>query len=1027
VKPIYSNLRCVAVLALLAAATPASAQERPYIDPLLRPLLERGVQAEIARTPQLGLDVPRADQPLGGALPLDRATPASPARVGTFVRLRDGRGLDELRAAGAEIGTVLGDIVTARIPVEALERLTDARGITMIEAARIVTVQHDSSMRAIRADVVRRLEGANWTGATGRDAIVAIYDTGLDLLHLDFRDGAGATRVIGLWDQTAGTGPAPAGRGYGRYCSPADIAATIAGTAAACPQLDFHGHGTHVAGSAAGNGAAAAEPNRYAGVAPEAQLLIVKGGNGSFSEDRIVDGIAWARDAARAAGRPGVINLSLGGQFGPHDGSRLYERAIDDLSGPGFVVVVSAGNSGANMNLTPAPNTNPPLIHARGLATPGFTTQFAINISPYTPAGDPCNGNFALISLWHDAATRLSVTVVRPNGTQATAEHGDAINDIAPTGQIYIDNARDGVNPENNEYDILIQIAGCGGAGVPAAGDWQIRVTAGPMASGRPYDMWMHTQAMGLDGLVTGTIGFDNRFIVGSPGNAARAVTVGAFVTKVCWFAIVAGGCEGGRVGYLNREQIGDIARFSSPGPTRDGRMKPEITAPGIAIMSSRSADAQVPSNRTDPGGRHWVLEGTSMAAPHVTGAIALFLEQRPDLTPEDVKEIFARTSIQDAFTSRSYGLAAWGGVPSDWWGYGKLNVQDGLLSLAPDVPVVTLRVTPARDTLPQGATVRLIADARGAQNQALFTRVTWVSSNPAVATVDATGLVRAVQPGNAYIIATAGTLADSALITVTPPATLTITSASAAPDTVVLAPRGTRLPLLALRLEASPGEPIQVLTLSFDVTGQDPGARLLLFRDRDGAGTINAGDPIVGIATAPLAGTTQRVRIQPDTLRVRSGEPVHLVLAVEVSGAAPNLTPFRATLVPGETRTLGLRSGAVDRLTVPGGPVTSAPATTTLLGPGQLFSMSENPVRGAQLVFNFREAPTTAAVYTLAGARVVDLVRLVDGTRVLWNLRNDAGTRVAPGVYLLVFEVAGETFRERLFILTPAAAPGQE
>jgi hypothetical protein len=146
------------------------------------------------------------------------------------------------------------------------------------------------------------------------------------------------------------------------------------------------------------------------------------------------------------------------------------------------------------------------------------------------------------------------------------------------------------------------------------------------------------------------------------------------------------------------------------------------------------------------------------------------------------------------------------------------------------------------------------------------------------------------------------------------------------------------------------------------------------------------------------------------------------------VSGSAPNLAAYQARLLPDRTRTIGLRSGALDRVEVPTAPVASGPVVTTLLAPGQLYSLSENPVRGAQLIMNFREAPLRVELYTLAGGRVADLrTRLEGDTRLRWDLQNDRNQRVAPGVYLLIVETGGETFRERLFILTPAAAAGQE
>src|SRR5690606_15728991 len=124
----------------------------------------------------------------------------------------------------------------------------------------------------------------------------------------------------GLWDQTASGGarPPPAGFEYGEYCPPASL---DDGT---CGQRDQHGHGTHVAGTAAGNGldeGSGGTARQYAGVAPAADLLVVKGSSdGSFAFDRVLDGVRWLFEEAERLGRPAVVNLSLGGIAGPHDG-----------------------------------------------------------------------------------------------------------------------------------------------------------------------------------------------------------------------------------------------------------------------------------------------------------------------------------------------------------------------------------------------------------------------------------------------------------------------------------------------------------------------------------------------------------------------------------------------------------------------------------------------------------------------------------------------------------------------------------
>src|SRR5262249_39563205 len=113
---------------------------------------------------------------------------------------------------------------------------------------------------------------------------------------------------------------------------------------------------------------------------------------------------------------------------------------------------------------------------------------------------------------------------------------------------------------------------------------------------------------LGAAALARSRTGFDNRYVVGSPGNARTAITVGAFATRMCWPTATTQTC------FAQVEEIGDLARFSSAGPTRDGRFKPEITAPGMAVVSALSRNALTTSNRITPDSVHWANQGTSMA-----------------------------------------------------------------------------------------------------------------------------------------------------------------------------------------------------------------------------------------------------------------------------------------------------------------------------------------------------------------------------------------------------------------------------
>ena len=182
--------------------------------------------------------------------------------------------------------------------------------------------------------------------------------------------------------------------------------------------------------------------------------------------------------------------------------------------------------------------------------------------------------------------------------------------------------------------------------------------------------------------------------------------------------------------------------------------------------------------------------------------------------------------------------------------------------------------------------------------------------------------------------------------------------------------------------------------------------------------------EPVLGAAPVPLDGDVSRVEVAPPALVVPEFSQRQLLVALELSGAAPNGTDFEATFVADATRSIGTSTQVENSIVVVTEPVSSGVASTTVLGANERVSFSSNPVRGEDVVFNFIEAPTTAAIFTVTGRRIADLVRRVGSgeLNVVWDLTNDDGSRVAPGVYLLVFSVQGELFREKLFVLTPGA-----
>jgi len=211
----------------------------------------------------------------------------------------------------------------------------------------------------------RGREGERIYGATGRGVIAGFVDLGLDTTHPDFRNPDGSTRLARLWDQTQ-EGRHPEGFSYGAECGPDEI------ESGECPEEDsgpYGGHGSHVAGIAAGSDAV------YRGVAPEAMIIFVKA---RLEEANVVDAVSYIFNLAAAENRPAVINISLGEHIWAHDGTSPFERALSALTGPGRIIVAAGGNEGSGM------------IHA------GFDANSTLRAAPFSVK----NSDEADIEFW---------------------------------------------------------------------------------------------------------------------------------------------------------------------------------------------------------------------------------------------------------------------------------------------------------------------------------------------------------------------------------------------------------------------------------------------------------------------------------------------------------------------------------------------------------------------------------------------------------------------------------------------------
>jgi len=520
--------------------------------------------------------------------------------------------------------------------------------VQYIESLRRFHPMLNISLSAVGADLVHA--GVTGQSLTGQGVLIGIVDSGIDWRHADFIDAQGQTRIAAIWDQTDLSGNPPAGYNYGSFYSKTEIQAALEGTGPQVGGVDTWGHGTHVAGIAAGNGRATGNgqpANTFVGVAPGAELVIVKGGDTQFIENQILDGLAFCYGFADALSKPIAVNLSVGSShYGPHDGTSFFESSIDEmLWSPGRMLVISAGNDGQES------------IHFKGetSSVSAYTVSFAV--------GENATGvkDFIGFDIWADHwSSLLELSVITPSGdTLGPVKSGQAVQQWEQgEGRIYLDHASTGIDARNNSYHTWLRLsdAGTGNASMDnlAAGTWTLRFIGATSS----FDGWLYEHSLPA----SLTRGGDHNTLLPEPANAYLPMTVGGYTTRENWPSLWADPWGPYPV------EVGDIAGFSSPGPTRDGRRKPDLAAPGEHILSALAATSVRPTDHyAGLDSVHSAWAGTSMAAPHVTGAAALLFELDPTLGSSQIKSYLINSASQDAFT----GNQLWDGR----WGRGKLNV----------------------------------------------------------------------------------------------------------------------------------------------------------------------------------------------------------------------------------------------------------------------------------------------------------------------------------------------------------------
>lgn len=548
-----------------------------------------------------------------------------------------------------------GDIAAIRIPTSNITTFISNKNILRIEAyPPHFQLMNDTMLLNNNVIPVQSGQSPLTQAYNGEGIIMGIIDSGIDFTHPDLQDSIGNTRVKFLWDQTQPIATNTPSYGYGQEWNNTEI---DGGLAAAHTDITFNGHGTHVSGIAAGNGLA---NGTYKGVAPKSDIVFVALDFASTNATLITDAVNYIYSKANLLGKPCVINASLGDYLGSHDGQDLQAQLISNMinaQSTGTAFVAAAGNAGdvpIHLGYNVTTDTNFTFFSLSGGSIDFVmwadtndlkNVQFSVGadeISPYSFRGR---------LPFSDISTHLGIIQ-----SDTLYNAGNRIGIIQSYGDLI-------GGTYSMEYNIIPD---------STAYNWRL-ITTG---AGK-FDLWnfdLVNSGLPSSSLMSDSAYYKfpdlNQTIVSSFQCLDNVITVGNYTN---------------RMSMLNYNSVlfvdptrtpGKRHPNSSAGPTRDGRIKPDIAAPGdfvmsCSLLSNLPLDAETYPDYYDPGGYHTLGGGTSAASPGVAGIAALYLQKNPTASATIVKQAITSCTTLDAFT---------GTVPNNFYGYGKANAFTALI-----------------------------------------------------------------------------------------------------------------------------------------------------------------------------------------------------------------------------------------------------------------------------------------------------------------------------------------------------------
>ncbi len=602
-----------------------------------------------------------------------------------------------------QIRTRAGSIATADIPLHKIMDLAAMPGVKKIELPLLFAKTDSLTRKLVGADKVLAGNAPLSQPYTGKNCVIGIIDDGVDITHRDFNDSTGKTRINAIWNMDR-SGVPPAGYYYGHEWvsdSINDYAVQFKAKQRTNYEMQnlfgYGGHGTPVTGLAAGNNGIATGAVIVAVALTATQDTLLR-------SDRVLDGIAFIYTRARALNKKCIINISLGVQDGaPHDGKSILEKAIDEFckDKTDIVIAVSAGNNGNNWKHWAAmPVHKDSSFGFFRCAYEGkiyFTVPRTSSDSLQISVGESMLGSLGSPSIHKDSVFYQTpfITLSDLISQNVPFEYKSLQKNGAISSIISFTAAH--ANEDYNEVIVKVQEFTSGTNGNIFDDHLYRFIFKGAGTVHGWYPFWnLHPiYFFGNNPYPDDPtyISTDNAYSTNIPSNAFSVISSGAYNARECYLREV------------NNEVVitypmCQLTYFTSHGPTLDGRIKPDIIAPGENVFAPRSQMDLFMDHFFIIDTTLQAFSGTSASSPITAGVAAMLWEYNPEFLRTDIIERIKTSAYADSYTQ------ATGSLPNNISGWGKIdafkaltgqpaNASENCLQQVVCEPKIVIPVTP--------------------------------------------------------------------------------------------------------------------------------------------------------------------------------------------------------------------------------------------------------------------------------------------------------------------------------------------